>query len=117
MISPRSLVISPGKRLIDLPLRAFNEGLPRRVARAQKTISLHPFLYFCEQGGHLATPAPSLSAWLIRPRIHDDRHVQLIRHDDRLGAGILIQFIFEILRRECFRDHLLRLRLTLGADT
>ena len=31
--------------LIDLPLRAFNEGSPRpRVARAQKIISLHPLL-------------------------------------------------------------------------
>jgi hypothetical protein len=32
-----------GWGLIDLPLRASNEGLPRpRVARAQKIISLHP---------------------------------------------------------------------------
>ena len=34
-----------GWRLIDLPLRASNEGLLRpRVARAQKIISLHPLL-------------------------------------------------------------------------
>ena len=61
-------------------------------------------------------PAPLL-AWVIRTRIHNDRHVGLVRHDDRLGAGVVVQFVFEILRRECFRDHLLRLRLTLGADT
>jgi hypothetical protein len=40
---PSLLVISQGWRLIDLPLRASNEGLPRpRVARAQKIIGLHP---------------------------------------------------------------------------
>jgi hypothetical protein len=30
---------------------------------------------FCEHGGRLGTPFPSLSALVIRPRIHDDRHV------------------------------------------
>ena len=35
-----------GWGLIDLPLRASNEGLLRpRVARAQKIISLHPHLF------------------------------------------------------------------------
>jgi len=35
-----------GWGLIDLPLRASNEGLPRpHVARAQKIIRLHPFFY------------------------------------------------------------------------
>ena len=41
---PISLVISQGWGLIDLPLRASNEGLLRpRVARAQKIIRLHRF--------------------------------------------------------------------------
>src|SRR6267143_4014067 len=45
MIPPSSLVISQGWGLIDLPLRASNEGLRRpRVARAQKIIRLHPLL-------------------------------------------------------------------------
>ena len=39
--------------LIDLPLRAFNEGLLRpRVARAQKIIRLHPL-----------SPSPLLDRW------------------------------------------------------
>ena len=43
MVPPSSLVPSQGWGLIDLPLRAFNEGSPRpRVARAQKIIRLHP---------------------------------------------------------------------------
>ena len=43
MIPPSSLVISQGWGLIDLLLRASNEGLLRpRVARAQKIIRLHP---------------------------------------------------------------------------
>ena len=43
MLPPSSLVLSQGWGLIDLPLRAFNEGSPRpRVARAQKIIRLHP---------------------------------------------------------------------------
>ena len=43
MILPSSLVFSQGWGLIDLPLRASNEGLLRpRVARAQKIIRLHP---------------------------------------------------------------------------
>jgi hypothetical protein len=43
MAPPSSLVISQGWGLIDLPLRASNEGLLRpRVARAQKINSLHP---------------------------------------------------------------------------
>ena len=36
--------------------------------------------------------------------------------DDHLGVGTLVQFEFEIIRRERFRDDLLRLGLTLGAD-
>jgi len=44
MVPPSSLVIFQGWGLIDLPLRASNEGLLRpRVARAQKIIRLHPF--------------------------------------------------------------------------
>jgi hypothetical protein len=43
LLLPSSLVISQGWGLIDLPLRASNEGLLRpRVARAQKIIRLHP---------------------------------------------------------------------------
>src|SRR5882672_1003171 len=45
MIPPSSLAISQGWGLIDLPLRASNEGSLRpRVARAQKIIRLHPLL-------------------------------------------------------------------------
>src|SRR5712692_11793577 len=85
MILPSSLVIPQGWGLIDLPLRASNEGLLRpRVARAQKIIRLHPLLCskhllrgmakaalycahrattasswgLCEQEGHLAAPSP-----------------------------------------------------------
>ena len=76
MLPLSSLVLSQGWELIDLPLRASNEGLLRpRVARAQKIIRLHPLLCsgskgparvsfhpfsscaFCEQGGHLAAPS------------------------------------------------------------
>jgi hypothetical protein len=43
MIPPSLLAITQGWGLIDLPLRASNEGLLRpRVARAQKIIRLHP---------------------------------------------------------------------------
>jgi len=43
MIPPSLLVITQGWRLIDLPLRASNEGLLRpRVARARKIVRLHP---------------------------------------------------------------------------
>ena len=42
---PSSLVLSQGWGLIDLPLRASNEGSARpRVARAQKIIRLHPII-------------------------------------------------------------------------
>ena len=58
---PSSLVLSQGWGLIDLPLRASNEGSPRpRVARAQKIISLHPIIpystFSCEHGILLPTP-------------------------------------------------------------
>ena len=43
MIPPSLLAISQGWGLIDLPLRASNEGSPRpRVARAQEINRLHP---------------------------------------------------------------------------
>jgi hypothetical protein len=46
MPPPSLLDISLGWGLIDLPLRASNEGSPRpRVARAQKIISLHPLFF------------------------------------------------------------------------
>jgi hypothetical protein len=45
MIPPCSLAISQGWGLIDLPLRASNEGfLKPRIARAQMIIKLHPLL-------------------------------------------------------------------------
>ena len=57
-----------GWGLIDLPLRASNEGSPRpRVARAQKIISLHPLLCSASKKGTWPLPIPS-SAELI-PRI------------------------------------------------
>ena len=47
-----------GWGLIDLPLRASNEGLRRpRVARAQKIIRLHPLL--CSASRRTARPPPS----------------------------------------------------------
>jgi hypothetical protein len=47
MLPPSSLVPLRGWGLIDLPLRASNEGSPRpRVARAQKIIRLHPLFFF-----------------------------------------------------------------------
>ena len=59
MLPPSSLFISQGWGLIDLPLRASNEGLLRpRVARAQKIISLHPL--FCSASKKGTWPLPSL---------------------------------------------------------
>ena len=47
LIHRSSLISLRGWGLIDLPLRASNEGSPRpRVARAQKIIRLHPLLLF-----------------------------------------------------------------------
>ena len=52
VLPPSSLVISQGWGLIDLPLRASNEGSPRpRVARAQKSIRLHPVLCSASKKG------------------------------------------------------------------
>jgi hypothetical protein len=52
MLPPSSLFISQGWGLIDLPLRASNEGLLRpRVARAQKIIRLHPVLCSASKKG------------------------------------------------------------------
>jgi hypothetical protein len=46
-----------GWGLIDLPLRASNEGSLRpRVARAQKIIRLHPFLYSASKEGTWLLP-------------------------------------------------------------
>ena len=62
MILPSSLVISQGWGLIDLPLRASNEGLLRpRVARAQKIIRLHPPPLLREQGINTGVIPPLLS--------------------------------------------------------
>jgi hypothetical protein len=55
-----------GWGLIDLPLRASNEGSPRpRVARAQKIISLHPLLCSASKEGTWLLPSPVLRPWAI----------------------------------------------------
>jgi hypothetical protein len=55
------LIVSSVMGLIDLPLRASNEGSPRpRVARAQKIIRLHP-LSVPRAGGRPGCPFPHLS--------------------------------------------------------
>jgi len=65
MILPSLLVVFQGWGLIDLPLRASNEGLLRlRVARAQKIIRLHPFLCSASKKG--TWPLPSLLADFFR---------------------------------------------------
>jgi hypothetical protein len=60
-LQARSLPLQ-GWGLIDLPLRASNEGLPRpRVARAQKIIRLHPLLCSASKKGTWPLPlCPSL---------------------------------------------------------
>src|SRR4026207_811114 len=62
MLPPSSLVLSQGWGLIDLPLRASNEGSPRpRVARAQKFISLHPLP--CSASKRTTRPPASPICW------------------------------------------------------
>src|SRR5512134_2697865 len=57
MLPPSLLVLSLGWGLIDLLLRASNEGLLRpRVARAQKIIGLHPFLCSASKKGTWPLP-------------------------------------------------------------
>src|SRR5882762_9776451 len=64
MILPSLLVLSQGWGLIDLPLRASNEGLLRpRVARAQKIIRLHPLLSSTTQSGR--PPRKRAARWLL----------------------------------------------------
>ncbi len=71
MISPSSLVPSQGWGLIDLPLRASNEGSPRpRVARAQKIIRLHPPFCSASIGTDQAIPLPPLFEHLPKPRLN-----------------------------------------------
>jgi hypothetical protein len=56
---PSSLVLSQGWGLINLPLRASNEGLRRpRVARAQKIIGPHPPSVPRAQGSTRLPPGP-----------------------------------------------------------
>src|SRR5438132_9296972 len=63
-LQSRSLSLQ-GWGLIDLPLRASNEGSPRpRVARAQKIIRLHPLLYSASKEG--TWPLPSHSSEAVR---------------------------------------------------
>ena len=50
--------------LIDLPLRASNEGLLKpRVARAQEIIRLHPLLCSASKKGTWPLPSILLRAW------------------------------------------------------
>ena len=76
VISKLACYIFKGWGLIDLPLRASNEGSPRsRVARAQKIISLHPLLcvsyllhYFIFKGS------------LVDPRLRaSNEHIPIVR--------------------------------------
>ena len=90
MLPPSLLVLSQGWGLIDLPLRASNEGSPRpRVARAQKIISLHPLLCSASKkgtwpllphpsklastphrrGGPIGLPLRASNEGLLRPRV------------------------------------------------
>ena len=77
MPPPSSLIIYQGWRLIDLLLRASNEGLRRpRVARSQKIIRLHPLLYSGAQtnlgGGPLSvdhTPVKDILRHLSRNHV------------------------------------------------
>jgi hypothetical protein len=80
MLPPSSLVLSQGWGLIDLPLRASNEGLLRpRVARAQKIIRLHPLLCSGSKGSarvsfhpfHRARSASKKGTWPLPPLLAD----------------------------------------------
>jgi hypothetical protein len=101
MIPPSSLVISQGWGLIDLPLRASNEGLLRpRVARAQETISLliqsdPPFLG--EQSNCPLLRASNEHSLIVRvPRAR--RTVWLLPHRttflDCRGRAVLASLLF-----------------------
>ncbi len=72
MILPSSLVVSQGWGLIDLPLRASNEGLLRpRVARAQKIIRLHSLL--CSASRRTTRlPVPSFFSILLEAEDIED---------------------------------------------
>jgi hypothetical protein len=62
MIPPSSLVISQGWELLDLPLRASNEGLLRpRVARAQE-INRPPSPF---PPSSLATSPKEAGSWVL----------------------------------------------------
>ena len=65
--------------LIDLPLRAFNEGSPRpRVARAQKIIRLHPFL--CSALSFPAALVYPLKGGLVNPLLRaSNEHILIVR--------------------------------------
>ncbi len=81
MIPPSRLVLSQGWRLIDLPLRASNEGLRRpRVARAQKISRLHPLLCSGSKGSarvsfhpffHRARSASKKGTWPLPALLAD----------------------------------------------
>src|SRR4029077_9858869 len=83
MLPPSSLVISQEWGLIDLPLRASNEGSPRpRVARAQETLSPSPRF----------TPFIHIEEWPRLPfttsieRAHSDR----ARSASKKGTWLLL---------------------------
>jgi len=83
---PSPLVLFQGWGLIDLPLRASNEGLPRpRVARAQKIIRLHPILPYStfefEHGILQPTPMEKRQRPLRTAASHDGLTIRSTKHD------------------------------------
>src|SRR5207342_1951466 len=86
MIPSSSLVISQGWGLIDLPLRASNEGLLRpRVARAQKIIRLHPLLCSASKKG--TWPLPPLLAGFFSILLSVARWARKAYHAHRNKSG------------------------------
>ena len=109
MIPPSSLAISQGWGLIDLPLRASNEGSLRpRVARAQEIIRLHPLLCSGSKGsarvsfhpiyraasastkgsGLLPTPLPKYCLWVYHKPVH---------HGTLILRGVWVSVVRQVL--------------------
>jgi len=88
MIPPSSLVISQGWGLIDLPLRASNEGSPRpRVARAQEINRLHPLLCSASRRTtRLPIPRRVVSDYRLFPMVS----CKSFFHSSRLTAGMVV---------------------------
>jgi hypothetical protein len=91
MFPPSSLVILQGWGLIDLPLRASNEGLLRpRVARAQKIIRLHPLpvLRARRAPGRFCSIPPSCSRLSLQGWAGRSSNARVERaHSDRACSG------------------------------